>query len=147
MVVSLYLDVNDDMGEINMGMLYEVGDWIMQMGLPYVICGDFNNNPSEIAATHWITAIDGVVVAPEQPTHWAASQDEGSKIDFFVVKAWLAPYTTATTQSKKPTPHIPVVLTIDYNCVGLYEHNVKKPTAFPTETTSGVTNQDAAEPN
>ena len=112
LVVSLYLDVDDKLGTRNTNILYEIGKWITRMGLPYVICGDSNNTVESISRLNWLSAIDGMVVAPSTPTYTSTTQNEGSIIDFFIVKRWMTPYATATTAVRKATLHRPVTLTL-----------------------------------
>ena len=71
LVVSMYLDVNDHLGTYNTNILYEVGKWIKRMGLPFVICADFNNPVDKVANLCWLSAIDGIVIAPGKPTYTA----------------------------------------------------------------------------
>ena len=48
LMITLYLDVDDGLQETNISILYIVGEWIARMGIPYVICGDFNNHVKDI---------------------------------------------------------------------------------------------------
>ena len=81
LIVNLYLDVNDGLQELSLGILYAVGEWIARIGIPYVICGDFSSSPKEISALRWLDSIDGEVIAPDEATHWSSRQTEGTIID------------------------------------------------------------------
>ena len=86
LVVSVYLDVDDKPGSHNTNILYEIGRWITRAGLPFVICGDFNNSVESISKLNWLSPIDGMSVAPGTPTYTSTTQKEGSIIDFLLLK-------------------------------------------------------------
>ena len=147
LVVSVYLDVEDKLGTFNTNILYEIGAWITRAGLPYVICGDFNNSVESISKLNWLSATDGMVVAPSTPTYTSTTQKEGSIIDFFIVKRWMTPYATAVTAIRKATRHSPVLLTLKRRIGKLYDYTISKPTAFPQDMTKGACNNNTNQPN
>ena len=147
LVISLYFDVNDKLGTRNMNTLYEVGKWITRMGLPYVLCADYNNTVASIGKLNWLSAIGGAIIAPSLPTYTATNQEEGTIIDFFIVKRWMAPYANAVTANRKPNRHRPMLLILTQPINKLYEYTISKPTAFPQEITKGANREHCTQPN
>ena len=66
---------------------------IRSVHLPWLIVGDFNRSPQEIAASTWCQFLNGVVTAPNVPfTCTNTSEAGGSLIDFVVHARELEPY-------------------------------------------------------
>ena len=124
LIITIYLDVDDGLQEVNLGILYAVGEWIARMGIPWIICGDINNSPKEVRALRWLDSIDGEVVAPDEPTHWCSRQAEGTKIDFYIVKRSLVPFTKVFTVDREATPHRPVILQLERPKDIIYEYTL-----------------------
>ena len=61
--------------------------------LPWVIIGDFNRTPEEVAESEWCRFIKGVVLTPDLPfTCTGNGSDGGRLIDFAIADRKLAPY-------------------------------------------------------
>ena len=54
LVLNVYLDVHDKLGTRSSNILYVIGKWVTRIGLPYVICGDFNNSVETISKLNWL---------------------------------------------------------------------------------------------
>ena len=91
-VFSIYLDCHDKHGDKNEAIRYTLGLIISSMNMPFVIMGDWQYTPEQLAETGWLEIIDGYIVAPDEPTcKQSGRKTDGSIIDYAVVSNWVAP--------------------------------------------------------
>ena len=71
--------------------------------VPFILYGDFNEQPSQLAASGWLEALQATVVSPGEPT---CSMGPWREIDFLVVTASLSGLIKATVDWEVPWgPH------------------------------------------
>ena len=84
MVLSVYLWHTEGLTDRNMDLLNAVGEAVARFGGPWVLGGDMNLTPEDLAcAPDWLRRIGGVIQSPGEITCKSASG--GRTIDFFVV--------------------------------------------------------------
>ena len=135
LVLNVYLDTNDGGGPINRAILMMMGIVIESNGLPYVIAGDMNMSPEELAKTGWVESVRGKIVCTQEPTCRPTPQHEGSVIDYFVISEWLTPLVQSVEVVRSDTyrPHCAVELTLGVGVKQIYEYRVSRPLSFPEE--------------
>ena len=65
---------------------------VIEATVPFIIGGDMNMTPQDLADTGWVDSIRGRIIAPNKPTCRPTPSHEGRIIDFFVVSDWMAPW-------------------------------------------------------
>ena len=92
--ITVYLDSNFGLengpnGERTMA----IANLIRNIGLPWLMLGDFNRAPAETASSTWCRFLKGTVSAPRVPfTCTNSSEQGGSLIDYAMHSEDLAPY-------------------------------------------------------
>ena len=85
------MDCHDKFGTKNRAILYYVGLLVNAMKVSYIIMGDWQLTPQELASVGWLNTIDGYVIATEEVTCLMKNKNtQGSVIDFAVVSNWIA---------------------------------------------------------
>ena len=87
---SVYLDTRDGDGPLNRAHLLQLATKIEELGIPFIVGGDFQNDPDSSLITAWAEAVNGVIIKPD---NWTCRQNvgEGSTIDYFIVHKEIAP--------------------------------------------------------
>ena len=108
-LVAVYLDVADKWGSGNLAIMAQVGAFLSTAELPFVVGGDFNNDPATCADLSFHEWLGSVVVAPETGT-CRSSAGAWSVIDYAIVNASLAWFVQKVTvdDSWPAGPHRPV---------------------------------------
>ena len=110
-VASVYMDGNAikkrkdrtvDIGVKNRAILFVVGAIIAQMSMPYVLMGDWNMEPDQLAQTGFLDQVGGYVVSPNEPTCWCGDNEKGSTIDYAVVGNSIVGYVQAVEFDRRP---------------------------------------------
>ena len=119
------------LGRFQRGHLLQLTMKIEELGIPFIIGGDFQCSPYDPMIQAWADAIDATIVAPKQTT-CRTEKLEGSTIDFFVVHKDLAHHVRdVQLEEVESNPHVPVRLTLDTNVRQQWEYVAKKPKNFP----------------
>ncbi len=113
-LVSLYLEDGKGVGGDNLAHLGEVGKFLncQDDQVPFVLAGDFQCTPDEVAATGFAASVGGELVACGTPRGTCRTSRTASEIDFFLVSKMLAVgiKEVATVEDAGTRPHVPVVL-------------------------------------
>ena len=90
----------------NLDLLHEVGSRLASLRGPWILAGDPNCTPEQLAATGWLRLVDGCICAPKGPTC------NGKVYDYFVISTCLrqAVHSVVTVVDGGFTPHSPVRL-------------------------------------
>ena len=67
-MLNVYLDQADHLGTKNRAIMMMAGVTIEYLAIPYIMGGDWNLTPNELADTEWLDTIDGHIAAPTEPT-------------------------------------------------------------------------------
>ena len=62
--VSVYLTCNTGIAGTNLQKLSEIGSYVTNAGIPFVIAGDWNVPPSELLESSWPARIKGEMLLP-----------------------------------------------------------------------------------
>ena len=68
MQFSIYLDGNSKTGAKNRAILMLIGLIVAHNQLPFIITGDWNLTPEELASMGWLHTIGGYIIATDDPT-------------------------------------------------------------------------------
>ena len=103
------------MSEANKAILEEAAVLLGLLKGPWIVAGDFNVNPEDLAATRWVDIVDGVVFAPALPTCTTATSS--NRYDCFVVHRSIAHAVVAVQRVEDGAckPHWPARLLIKSN--------------------------------
>ncbi len=111
-LVALYLEDGKGVGRENLDHLGEVGKFVASQGdkVPYVIGGDFQCSPEQLAATGVASHMEGEIVASGCRRGTCRSTKAISEIDYFLISKLLAVGvdTVATVEGAGTRPHVPV---------------------------------------
>jgi hypothetical protein len=84
LLVSLYLESGQDpFSDTNAAKLDNLGRFLKVVSLPYMVVGDWNCTPEQLAETSWLNFVKGSVVAPNN-VDYTCRQGQGSLIDYVV---------------------------------------------------------------
>jgi endonuclease/exonuclease/phosphatase family metal-dependent hydrolase len=113
--LSIYLKSGEGMSEANKAILEEAAVLLGLLKGPWIVAGDFNVNPEDLAATRWVDIVDGVLFAPALPTCTTATSS--NKYDYFVVHRSIAHAVVAVQRIEDGAckPHWPARLLIKSN--------------------------------
>ena len=89
MLLSVYLWDVEGLTDRNRAILHRAGNLIVKHGGSWILGGDFNNTPQDLAyyMRDWLIKIGGSICAPGNIT--CKSAGGGRTIDFFVVDSRL----------------------------------------------------------
>ena len=68
----------------NLEKMYEISMIIRRLALPYIVIGDFNATPQQLAASHWLEDIKAVVVTPGDVSYTCTSGKQ-RMLDYAIV--------------------------------------------------------------
>ena len=146
LIVSVYLDTRDGDGSENRAHLLQLAMKIEELGIPFIIGGDFQCSPTNPMINAWVDALDAVIVAPTTAT-CRSGELSGSTIDFFVVHKSVAPNVLSVELEDQieSNPHRPVRMVLNKAVHKQWEYVAKKPKAFPDERPCGPSRFSAAQ--
>ena len=143
-VVSVYLECGVGMNDFNWTILRHLAVELRTMQRPFVIGGDFQQSPAELAAAGALEIFGGIeVVAARTSGEGGAgtccTRGLWSNIDFFIVSRELAPNIgeCELVLDAAFRPHRPVSLTIRKGGHLPLERMLAAPRAFPLERPCG----------
>ena len=84
-VYSIYGEVGTGLGPVNIGLLGEVGRAIQARGKQFVVGGDFNMEPGEVASTGICERLGVAMVHTSDPAGTSKQGVKGKVLDFFLV--------------------------------------------------------------
>jgi hypothetical protein len=88
LILAVYLPPGDEHTQARQDTLQDLASLLRHIRGCWVVVGDFNQHPEELAATGFLTFVQGTAVATHEPT---CRQGGGSIIDYAIVQASLAP--------------------------------------------------------
>ena len=137
---SAYLqDVVGPTDPANLAILDEIAGCLNVLRGPWVIGGDFNMSPEELASTGFLTLVGGVIHAPEDSTCGVKS------FDFFIVSQCLSPavYAVHAVSGAGFAPHVPVRLLLRAAPRCMKVRCLAKPRGFSARLPFGPASQQA----
>jgi ribonuclease HI len=141
-LASVYLWHSEGLTDRNLALLYAAGDAVIAHGGPWVLAGDFNMTPEELAvADTWLRRVGGRVFAPALPT--CRSSGGGRAIDFFIVDQRIAHAVESvwTDLSMEASPHSAVILRLRSSATTELVKMLRTPCRFPTVRPIGCSQQ------
>ncbi len=112
--VSVYLEHGHGVDAVNLRHLEQVGAFLEMQGehVPYVLGGDFQADPSDLARTGFARRSGGSLVASRSPRGTCRSSTATSELDFFYVHNSMTAGLNQVTvvEGAGTTPHLPVRL-------------------------------------
>ncbi len=88
-VGGIYLEPGIGPRGVNLDRLAEVGTFLAQFAVPFIIAGDFNMEPAELLSTEWAQKLKAQIVYPDVP--FTCTSGEGRVLDYYVVSKGLMP--------------------------------------------------------
>ena len=150
--VSIYLKDGVGMDEENWKTLRAVGCVVALLGVPYVVAGDFNMSPVDLANSGWPNRIHGEVIAPADATCRTQPHLNGSTLDYSVVSDRISKCAAAASAMRgwNHGPHVPVLMKLDGDPRKSLEIVMRAPRKFPKDQPIGcarppLCRSDAAE--
>lgn len=136
---TVYLLDGIGLAELNINLLQEIAGYVNAIGLPYILSGDWNVAPAVLIASGWPAAIQGTVVAPDQPTYRSGPASDVK--DFFVVDDRLCAAEAVVSCQTRPTDtiakHDPVELVLRGVCKDHKVSVLKRPPKLSLERVQG----------
>ena len=145
LLVSVYLWHSEGLTTRNMEILHAAGEAIARFGGPWVLAGDFNMTPSELARAHeWLGRTAGDIVAPATPT--CRSTCGGRVIDYFIVDRRImgAVHAVWTDLDFPASPHRAVVLRLRSAATRELVLRLRRPRSLPADRPVGCSRAAAA---
>ena len=145
LLINVYMDCHSKFGTKNRAILYSIGMIVNALKIPYVIMGDWQLTPQELASIGWLNTIDGYVIATEEVTCLMKNRNtEGSIIDYAVVSGWIAPRVKyiRVTDDAEFAPHKYVEMRITFKGMRIQELRANKTKGFPEERPVGPPNRN-----
>ena len=136
--VNVYLHTGVGMAQENIALLDVIAARVALIGKPYVITGDWNMEPGELASGTFLSQVRGTIVAPAEGTCDPAAR----VLDYFVVSAHLRRARASVWRGWPITPHVPVCLELEGDLVESWVQAASGPKAFPTPQASGCCRKD-----
>ncbi|CAE8616817.1 unnamed protein product, partial [Polarella glacialis] len=129
LLVSLYLESGQDpFSDTNAAKLDNLGRFLKVVSLPYMVVGDWNCTPEQLAETSWLNFVKGSVVAPNN-VDYTCRQGQGSLIDYVVCSTALRCMIKVEADLNGPwTPHYGLHITVNVDL----ETNVLRVLEAPT---------------
>lgn len=90
-LVNAYFYHSKEVSDHNRTLLSEIGFYLCELGLPYIIAADFNMSPQIFAVFGWLQAVKGVIRAPLDSTCKVLQHNDGTTIDYVVLFSDLVP--------------------------------------------------------
>ena len=137
MVLSLYLWHSEGLSRRNLELLWAAGEVIAEHGGPWILGGDFNMTPGDLAAAkEWLNRIGGDIRAPDVPT--CRSLNGGRIIDFLVVDRRISSELMVWTDLSFPgSPHSPVIIRANALATRRRAKMLVRPKALPLDRPIG----------
>eukprot|EP00959_Pyramimonas_sp_CCMP1952_P365224 7648385-Pyramimonas_sp.AAC.1 len=107
-LVDVYLHDKIGIAAANLDILFLVAERVRMIGRPYVIAGDFNNEPDDLRAAGVMDWFDATIVGPGVGTCAPA----GRQVDFFLVPEGLEAVAVHVHPEVPLSPHSVVCLQI-----------------------------------
>ncbi len=110
--VSVYLEDGKGVSKANLDILAEVGSFLAKQGdgASFIIGGDLQAKPSDIAAVGFASKVDGEIVASGSARGTCRSSRTSSEIDYFIIhkQLVLGIKDITTVEDAGTRPHVPV---------------------------------------
>jgi hypothetical protein len=111
LVLAVYLPPGEEHTQARQDTMQDLAGILRHMRGCWIMIGDFNQHPEELAATGFLTFVQGTAVATKEAT---CRQGEGSVIDYAVVQAALAPAVSVERDLGSPWgPHYGLRVKLD----------------------------------
>ncbi len=139
-VASIWPIPSVGLSEENLQLLQEVAEDLGSLTGPWVVGGDWNLTPQQLAASGWLGLVGGVVCAPAKPTC------NGSVYDYFVVAEGFADAVLGAVVigDAEYSPHTGVRLYITAAARSIMKRVVTAPKSIGPWLPSGCLNKAAA---
>ncbi len=139
--VAAYLHDGEGLSKSNLEVLKGIGNFISAQGesTPFIIGGDFQTTPQEIASTGFAQETKAVLVASNDPAGTCRTGSSARELDFFYVSAGMA-CGISTVEAMTGTgirTHLPVVITFKPCLAAIRALVVRKPPPLATERIVG----------
>ncbi len=137
----IYLHTAQGLSDANLECLDQVAAGLAAMEGPWILAGDFNVTPEQLAASGWLELTKGVIVAPTRPTC------NERVLDFFVVSECLAHAVkgAAVITDAYCGPHYAVRLYLSGQPRATHQRRLRAPTKIAAELPQGCLPRAAAE--
>ncbi len=139
--LSAYLHDGEGLSSRNLNVLKTVGNFLAAQGqeVPFVLGGDFQSTPQEIAETGFAQEANAVLVASGDPTGTCRTGRTAREIDFFYTSSGMACGVDSvdTVPRTGIKTHIPVAITFKPCLAAIRALVVRKPPPLGTERRIG----------
>ncbi len=139
--VAAYLHDGEGMSRRNLELLRSIGNFISAQGesVPFMIGGDFQTTPREIANTGFAQEMKAVLVASGAPAGTCRNGRTARELDYFYVSAGMACgiNTIEAIEGTGLRTHLPVAVTFKPCLAAIRALVVRKPPALSTERIVG----------
>ena len=137
MAISVYLWHTEGLSARNLSILNAAGEAVAKHGGPWLLGGDFNMEPQELAvASRWLSKIGGVIRAPETATCINGNRT----LDYVVIGIRIAGAVHSITIDltfEEASPHYAVVIRMKCSASKAMIKKLVKPKAFPPDRPIG----------
>ncbi len=110
--VSVYLEDGKGVSQSNLDILADVGAFLTKQGddVPFVVGGDFQMRPCDLAAVGFASKVGGEIVASGDARGTCRSSRTSAEIDFFILHKHmvLGVKDISTVEDAGTRPHVPV---------------------------------------
>ena len=104
--ITIYLLPSIGLTGINLERMQQWAVWIKSFSGPWLMMGDFNNEPIDLQCSYWMHYIQGVVKVPVD-AELTCSSGQGRILDFVIVSKSLEPWITDIRTVNVPwKPHL-----------------------------------------
>ncbi len=137
---SVYLRAAEGASDANLDILQDIAIDLSSLNGPWVLGGDWNLAPEELAASGWLALVDGAVIAPATPTC------NGKVYDYFVVSNRFkqAVIGAAAISDAQHNPHTAVRLFVSAAPRALVSRSLVAPRKIGANLPAGCLTADAA---
>ena len=132
--VSLYLKDSEGLSEYNLGALAKVGALCNSSSSPFLVGGDFNMPPTELAECDFAAGLSATIVYPTDAITCTSTADGGgSLLDYFVCSPGLGKGIAGTSVvlTADTRPHRPVRVTFHQSLADLQVLTFVRPPTIP----------------
>ena len=136
--ISLYLHTGEPPNSAaNWAILTRVAEILNDCRLPFILCGDFQCTPAELAATHWLQIVRGSIISSGDAT--CITHKSAREIDYFVVSYGLEAViaTPQVVPFSSVSTHQPVLSSMSGNPRALTVKAFNTPKGFPRRNPYG----------
>ena len=110
-VIAMYLPPGEVYTNVRANTMADIGRLVKHLRSYWVIVGDWNQDPAELAESGYPVFLQGTIVDPGQNT---CRQGEGSKIDYVLAHPDIAPCISIKVREDVPWgPHLGLDISID----------------------------------